>query len=56
MTEGSATGQVVELGPMLDEYYELRGWDKEIGVPKRDTLEVAGLHEIADDLYRFNVF
>ena len=31
-SEGAAKGKVVELGKMLGEYYELRGWDKE-GVP-----------------------
>jgi aldehyde:ferredoxin oxidoreductase len=32
MTAGPAAGQVVELEPMLDEYYRLMGWDKD-GVP-----------------------
>lgn len=34
-SEGAAKGKVVELGKMLGEYYELRGWDKE-GVPTAD--------------------
>ena len=29
MPEGPAKGHVVELGPMLSEYYEVRGWDKD---------------------------
>lgn len=35
---------------MLDEYYELHGWDKETGYPKRETLEDLGLKDVADDL------
>lgn len=27
LTEGASKGHVVDLGPMLDEYYQLRGWD-----------------------------
>jgi aldehyde:ferredoxin oxidoreductase len=32
MTVGSAGGQVVDLEPMLDEYYRIMGWDAN-GVP-----------------------
>ena len=35
-----------ELQEMLDEYYELRGWDSE-GVPKKETLNSLGLKEFA---------
>jgi len=35
---------------MLDEYYTLRGWDKESGLPKRETLEDLGLADVADEL------
>jgi aldehyde:ferredoxin oxidoreductase len=28
---------------MLDEYYEARGWDKETGLPTRETLERLGI-------------
>lgn len=35
---------------MLEEYYELRGWDKDTGVPKRKTLEKLGLKFAADEL------
>ena len=30
---GHARGQVIDLEPMLDEYYALRGWDQETGWP-----------------------
>lgn len=35
---------------MKSEYYELRGWDVETGVPTRAKLEELGLKDIADDL------
>ena len=38
MTGGPAAGHVVELDPMLDEYYRMMGWD-ENGVPTPQRLE-----------------
>lgn len=35
------------LDQMLDEYYELHGWDKETGLPRYETLERLGLEDIA---------
>jgi len=35
---------------MLDQYYELRGWDKTTGIPLPDRLEELGLSDIARDL------
>jgi len=35
---------------VLDEYYELRGWDKETGLPTRSKLEEVDLKEVADEL------
>jgi len=32
-----------DLDYMLDEYYDLRGWDKENGVPKKETLKELNL-------------
>ena len=37
LTNGAVQGQVVELAPMLDEYYKLRGWDED-GNPTAETL------------------
>jgi len=42
LPDGGAAGQVVELEPMLKEYYRYRGWD-ENGYPRRETLEKLGL-------------
>ncbi len=35
---------------MLTEYYEIRGWDSENGVPTRQTLERLGLKYVADEI------
>jgi aldehyde:ferredoxin oxidoreductase len=43
---GNAVGQVIDLEPMLDEYYALRGWDIATGVPKLETLQALGLEAI----------
>jgi aldehyde:ferredoxin oxidoreductase len=39
---GPAKGKVNELGKMLPQYYELRGWSSD-GVPTKDTLQRLGL-------------
>jgi aldehyde:ferredoxin oxidoreductase len=35
---------------MLDEYYDLHGWDRETSFPTRETLAKLGLGYVADDL------
>jgi aldehyde:ferredoxin oxidoreductase len=35
---------------MLDEYYDLHGWDRETGFPERETLVNLVLGNVADDL------
>ncbi len=42
LKEGAPTGQVSRQGEMLDEYYTLRGWDKE-GTPTPGKLRELGL-------------
>ena len=42
LDEGPSRGRVVELEPMLEEYYFVRGWD-ENGVPKQEKLEALDL-------------
>jgi aldehyde:ferredoxin oxidoreductase len=39
---------------MLDNYYELRGWDKKTGLPTRAKLETIGLGDVADQLEKMN--
>lgn len=44
--DGPSKGQRItsdDLNKMLDEYYEVRGWDKENGVPKREKLQELGI-------------
>ena len=33
---------------MKDEYYEIRGWDKQTGIPTKEKLVELGLSDIAD--------
>jgi len=40
----------VDLVPMLEKYYELRGWDKSSGFPDRKKLTQLGLGDVADEL------
>jgi aldehyde:ferredoxin oxidoreductase len=39
---------------MLDEYYDLHGWDRETSFPKRETLIAQGLGYVADDLAKID--
>ncbi len=49
-SKGPSKGQTVNLEPMLNEYYQLYGWDVETGIPTYKTLQRLGLEEIAKDL------
>jgi aldehyde:ferredoxin oxidoreductase len=42
LPSGAAKGKVTELGTMLKEYYELRGWDAQ-GAPTKEKLGALGL-------------
>ncbi len=39
MPDGPGKGQVVNLEPMLRDYYTLRGWDLETGLPTEKTIK-----------------
>jgi aldehyde:ferredoxin oxidoreductase len=41
--DSPSAGSVVELEPMLDDYYAARGWDVETGLPTADKLRELGL-------------
>lgn len=43
-----------KLNQLLDEYYQLREWDVETGLIKRQKLEELGLKDIADELQSLN--
>jgi len=42
---GNARGEVIDLEPMLDEYYRLRGWDPDTGWPTAEKLRELGIGE-----------
>ncbi len=46
VADGPSAGFTVNLAPMLQEYYEFRGWDEQ-GVPLPETLAELGLAELA---------
>jgi aldehyde:ferredoxin oxidoreductase len=50
MPEGPGKGQLVDLNPMLDDYYTRRGWDLETGLPTDETLKRLSL-EWAREFY-----
>jgi aldehyde:ferredoxin oxidoreductase len=47
---GRAKGHVVYLDKMLDDYYELRGWDKKTGLPTEERLNDLGLEDTLSEL------
>ncbi len=47
---GGAKGQIAHAEEMLDEYYDLRGWDRKLGWPTTATLNRLGLPEVATRL------
>jgi aldehyde:ferredoxin oxidoreductase len=50
--EGPQEGMVTDkemLDRLLDEYYEVHGWDVDTGIPKRETLKTLGLLKLCGD-------
>jgi len=45
MAAGPASGHVVELEPMLDEYYRIMGWDSQ-GIPTKQRLKDLEINKI----------
>jgi len=50
LRKGDTAGQVVDLEPMLFEYYQLRGIDLETGIPAPSKLREIGLEAPARDM------
>ncbi len=53
ITEGPARGAILSrqtIGRLLDEYYDLRGWDQKSGAPSPERLAALGLSDIAGHL------
>jgi len=56
--EGPNQGMVTDremLDRLLDQYYELHGWDPETGIPKQKTLEALSLLELCGDVAQLRV-
>ena len=51
LKEGSTSGKVPDMGPLLKDYYEFRQWDWETGKPFKEKLIELGLNHVAQDLY-----
>ena len=43
LKDGPSKGVVVNLDPMLDEYYAYRDWDRKTGYPSKAKLQELGL-------------
>jgi len=50
LPEGPAEGHVVDLEPLLDAYYEYRGWDKK-GIPTQDKLKELELDWLIKEIH-----
>jgi len=51
LASGPLAGVTVDLDVQVRDYLEAMGWDPELGVPKKETLERLGLDFIAADLH-----
>jgi aldehyde:ferredoxin oxidoreductase len=51
MEIGPLAGVVVDVDTLRREFYEARGWDPDTGIPRRETLEDLGLHDVAEDFH-----
>ena len=38
---------------MLEDYYEMRGWDKKTGIPTQERLQALGVSEVAQDMEQY---
>jgi len=47
---GPTKGQVVDLEPLLDEFYQQCGWDVKTGMPTQEKLNALGLLDISKDM------
>lgn len=47
---GESAGSIVELEPMLNEYYQAHNWDIKTGIPKIEKLEELKMLDVIEDL------
>jgi aldehyde:ferredoxin oxidoreductase len=50
LVDGPAKGLVMNIGPLLDAYYNFRGWEKETGIPTAAKLKTLGLDELINEI------
>ena len=50
LQDGPAKGLVVDLEPLLDAYYDFRGWNKTTGRPTREKLKELGLDDLINKI------
>jgi aldehyde:ferredoxin oxidoreductase len=53
LSKGKFAGEVLDRAKfeqMKDEYYDIRGWNKETGIPTREKLVELGLEAVADEV------
>ena len=50
LSSGPVKDQVVDLEPLLDEFYSVCGWDVKTGIPGQEKLKELGLDKIAEDM------
>jgi aldehyde:ferredoxin oxidoreductase len=55
MPDGASKGQTVKLEPMLDDYYDARGWERSSGWPGRKKLMELDLQDVAQELNRMGM-
>jgi aldehyde:ferredoxin oxidoreductase len=49
--DGPSKGSVVQIKPMVAEYYQRMGWDEKTGKPLIPTLKALGLEDLISDLW-----
>jgi aldehyde:ferredoxin oxidoreductase len=49
--DGPSKGSVVQIKPMVKEYYQRMGWDEKTGKPLIKTLKELGLEDLISDLW-----
>jgi len=47
---GGSAGSIPPLEPMLDDYYRVRGWNMDTGIPTEEKLEKLDLKNVASEL------
>lgn len=50
LPDGPAAGLTVDLDPLLEAYYDFRGWDRATGKPTAEKLRELGLDFVIDEL------